>query len=228
MMMSWEEFAPFLPALAAGARMTVALTLATLLLGFAIALPVALCRKACSRPARAFATLFVFLFRGTPVLALMYMIYYGSPELAVVRQTPLWALFRDPVACAVLALSLNSAGYLTEVIAGALRSVPTGQIEAARALGLGRWRTFRFVEAPNALRIGLRSYGNEVVFVLKGTSAASLITVADVLAVARQIYDRTFDPLTPMLAAGALYLAFVAVLIGVVRLAERRVALVER
>lgn len=227
MMMSWSEFAPFVPVLLDGALVTLGLTLATLVVGFLIAAPVALCRNSSRASARAFATGFVFLFRGTPVLALMFMIYYGSPELSVVRDTPLWLFFRDPVSCAVLALSLNSAGYLTEVLAGALRAAPRGQIEAAKALGLSRPQMFRFVTLPNAIRAGLRNYGNEVVFVLKGTSAASLITVADVLSVARQIYDRTFDPLTPMLVAGAVYLAIVALMIGAIRLAERRLRLVE-
>jgi His/Glu/Gln/Arg/opine family amino acid ABC transporter permease subunit len=227
MMMSWDEFAPFIPALWAGAQTTLALTFGTLLAGFLIALPVALCRNSKRPLPRWSAISFVFLFRGVPVLALMFMIYYGTPELMLVRDTFLWIAFRDPIFCAVLALSLNSAGYLTEVIAGSLKAVPRGQVEAAKALGLGRLNVFRFVQAPNALRIGLRSYGNEVIFVLKGTSAASLITVTDVLAVARQVYDRTFDPITPMLAAGALYLSFVAIMISIIRLGERRLRLVE-
>jgi His/Glu/Gln/Arg/opine family amino acid ABC transporter permease subunit len=227
--MGWETFRAFLPLLADGALTTIWLTFGTLILGFLIALPVALCRNAAGVAPRWFAIGFVFFFRGAPLLALLYLLYYGIPEIRAIRDTPLlWAVFRDPVPCAILALSLNSAGFLSEIIAGALRNVPRGEIEAGKALGLSRFLIFRFVKLPNALRAGLRNYGNEVVFVVKGTSAASLVTVADVMSAANQMYFVTFDPVTPMLAAGALYLAFVVILTALVRFGERRVAVVER
>jgi putative lysine/arginine/ornithine/histidine/octopine transport system permease protein len=223
-MMDFETFRSYLPMLAEGARTTLWLTVATLLLGFALAFPVALCRNSARRVPRLFALTFVFAFRGAPLLVLLFMIYYGAPEISLIRDTLLWSFFRSPIACAVLALSLNSAGYLSEIIAGALRAVPSGQIEAGRALGLNRIQVFRFVKAPNALRLGIRNYGNEAVFVLKGTSAASLVTVGDVMAASNQMYYQTFDPITPMLAAGVVYLAFVVVFTQVVRFVERRLA----
>jgi His/Glu/Gln/Arg/opine family amino acid ABC transporter permease subunit len=228
MMMDFETFRGFWPQLFDGAVTTSWLTIATLVLGFLIAFPVALCRNSHLVGLRWFAIGFVFLFRGAPLLALLFMIYYGAPEVPLIRDTVLWEFFREPVPCAILALSLNSAGFLSEIIAGALRTVPKGEIEAGKALGLSRLQIFRFVTVPNALRAGLRNYGNEVVFVMKGTSAASLVTVADVMSVANQMYFNTFDPITPMLAAGALYLAFVVILITLVRLAEKRLAIVER
>lgn len=228
MMMDWETFRGFWPQLFEGAVTTSWLTLSTLILGFLIAFPVALCRNSHNAGYHWFAIVFVFFFRGAPLLALLFMIYYGAPEVPLIRETVLWSFFRDPVPCAILALSLNSAGFLSEIIAGALRNVPRGEIEAGKALGLTRFQIFRFIKVPNALRAGLRNYGNEVIFVLKGTSAASLVTVTDVMSVANQIYFNTFDPITPMLAAGALYLTFVVILIALVRLAERRVAIIER
>lgn len=228
MMMDWETFRSFWPQLFESAITTTWLTFSTLILGFLIAFPVALCWNSHLAGLRWFAIAFVFFFRGAPLLALLYMIYYGAPEIPLIRETALWSFFRDPVPCAILALSLNSAGFLSEIIAGALRNVPKGEIEAGKALGLSRLQNFRFVKVPNALRAGLRNYGNEVIFVLKGTSAASLVTVTDVMSVANQMYFNTFDPITPMLAAGALYLAFVVVLIALVKFAERRVAIIER
>jgi His/Glu/Gln/Arg/opine family amino acid ABC transporter permease subunit len=228
MMMDWETFRSFWPQLFEGAVTTTWLTLSTLILGFLIAFPVALCRNSHHAGLRWFAIVFVFFFRGAPLLALLFMIYYGAPEIPLIRDTVLWSFFREPVPCAILALSLNSAGFLSEIIAGALSNVPRGEIEAGKALGLSRFQIFRFVKAPNALRAGLRNYGNEVIFVLKGTSAASLVTVADVMSIANQMYFNTFDPITPMLAAGSLYLVFVVVLISCVRLAEKRLAIVER
>jgi putative lysine/arginine/ornithine/histidine/octopine transport system permease protein len=228
MIMDVETFRSFWPLLVEGAFNTLWLTVATLILGFIIAFPVALCRNSGHWLASGFAIGFVFVFRGAPLLALLFMIYYGAPDIALIRDTFLWSFFKEPIACAVLALSLNSAGYLSEIIAGALRAVPKGEIEAGKALGLHPLHIFRFIKVPNAVRASLRSYGNEVIFVLKGTSAASMVTVADVMSAANQMYFNTFDPITPMLAAAALYLSFVVVLIACLRIVERRVQLVER
>jgi len=221
-MIDFETFIGYLPMLATGALTTLWLTAATLVLGLLIAMPVALCRNSRSLTLRSFAAAFVFVFRGAPLLALMFMIYYGSAEVPLLRNTPLWALFRDPIACALTALSLNSAGYLTEVIAGALRAVPRGEIEAGLSLGLDRFQVFWFVRFPTALRLGLRNYAIEVIAVIKGTSAASLVTVGDTLAAAQQIYYQTFDPLTPLLAAAAIYLAIVGAASAAIEALDRR------
>jgi His/Glu/Gln/Arg/opine family amino acid ABC transporter permease subunit len=221
-------FMGYLPLLGEGALTTLWLTAVTLVAGLVIAVPVALCRNSERVALRSFALSFVFVFRGAPLLALLFMIYYGGAEVPLIRDTPLWILFRDPIACAVIALSLNSAGYLTEIIAGALRAVPRGQIEGALALGLSKVKVFWFVEAPSALRSGLRAYGTEVVGVIKGTSVASLVTVSDTLAAAQQIYYQTFDPLTPLLAAAAIYLAIVGAASAIINGLERRLRIVER
>ena len=223
--MSWDDLVEALPLFTEGALNTLWLTVATLVLGFVVALPVAFGRNARGALARWPATAFVFAFRGAPLLALLYLVYYGAPEVPLIRETWAWALFREPIPCAVTALSLNSAGYLAEVIAGALRSVPRGPVEAARALGLPRARVFRHVTAPLAVRLGLRAYGNEVVFVLKGTSVASLVTVTDVMAAANQTYFRTLDPYGPFLLAGTVYLAVVLVIGWAVRAGEARLRL---
>jgi His/Glu/Gln/Arg/opine family amino acid ABC transporter permease subunit len=224
MMMEFAKFQSYIPLLLTGAINTLWLTFGTLLLGFVIAFPVALCRNSSSPWARWFATAFVFVFRGTPLLALLFMIYYGGPELKLIRETFLWNVFREAVPCAILALSLNSAGFLVGVIAGALANVPQGQIEAGRSLGFSRWQVFRFVKVPNAVRTGIRSYGNEVIFVLKGTAVASMVTIADIMSAANQIYFNTFDPITPMLAAATLYLTIVLCLTLVMRRLERKFA----
>ncbi len=220
--MRWETFSVYWPLLAEGAWTTAWLTIATVVCGFVIAFPVALARNASHAVPRSLAAVFVFVFRGTPLLALLFMIYYGAPEIALIRHTWAWNLFRDPIPCAIVALSLNSAGYLTEVIAGALRAVPAGQVEAGLALGLSPRQVFRFVKVPNALRAGIRNYGNELVFILKGTSVASLVTVMEVMAAANQIYFNTFDLWTPMLAAACVYMAMIGVIMLLVRAVERR------
>src|SRR5690242_19204848 len=123
-MMDFETLRSYLPLLLGGALTTLWLTAGTLVAGFIIAAPVALCRDSTVLIARLFALAFVFVFRGAPLLVLLFLIYYGAPEIGFIRDTVLWSFFREPVTCAILALSLNSAGYLSEIIAGALRAIP--------------------------------------------------------------------------------------------------------
>jgi len=124
----------------------------------------------------------------------------------------------------VLALSLNSAGYLSEILAGAMRLVPRGEIEAATAIGFGRVALMRHILVPHTARLALRAYGNEIVFVVKGTSVASLVTVRELLGGAGEIYFNTFDPITPYLTAGVLYLVMVYATLRAIRFAERRLS----
>ena len=224
MIMDLETALAHLPELLRGTLVTVELTLATLVFGMLIAAPVALCRNAQNIAARAFGAAFVFLFRGAPLLALLYMIYYGLPELPALRQSFVWALLSRPFPCAVLALSLNSAGYLAEIIAGSMRLVPRGELEAATVAGFSRLAILRHVLVPHTARLALRSYGNEIVFVIKGTSVASLVTVQELLADANHVYFNTFDPITPYLAAAFLYLAMVFLVVRLIGFCERRLS----
>lgn len=222
MIMDLDTALATLPELLTGALVTLELTLATLLVGMVIAAPVALCRNAWNIGARAFGAAFVFLFRGAPLLALLYMVYYGLPEIPLLRESFAWTLLSRPFPCAVLALSLNSAGYLAEIIAGSLRLVPRGEIEAATVAGFSRLTVLRRVLIPHTARLAIRSYGNEIVFVIKGTSVASLVTVQELLADANHIYFNVFDPITPYVAAAFLYLVMVFLVLRLVRLAECR------
>lgn len=224
MLMDFETLLQYFPLLWTGAMRTAWLTGMTLLVGMALAIPVAGCRLSRFLPLRIFAYAFVLFFRGAPLLVLLFLVYFGLPELPIVRETFLWTFFRDPYFCAVVALSLNSAGYLSEVIAGALRAVPRGEVEAATVAGLSRFDIIRFIVAPNAARLGLRNYGNEVIFVIKGTSIASLVTITELMRSANNIYFRTFDPFTPLLVAGAIYLVAIYALNLLIRAAERRLS----
>jgi His/Glu/Gln/Arg/opine family amino acid ABC transporter permease subunit len=218
MIMDLETARAFLPLLLEGAMRTLWLTVSTLVCGMLIAIPVAFCRNARAWPLRAFAVTFVFVFRGAPLLVLLFLIYYGSPDIALIRGSFLWRFFNEPVFCAVLALSLNSAGYLSEILANAVRSVPRGEVEAATVAGLSRFAVLRHIIVPNAARTGLRAYGNEITFVIKGTSAASLVTIIDLMASASQVYYNTFDPITPLVAAGFIYFLLV---LAIGRLVDR-------
>ncbi|MCW6511808.1 ABC transporter permease subunit [Lichenifustis flavocetrariae] len=211
-----------LPLLWQGTRVTAALFFWTALLAPAIALPVALARDSRSTASRRFGHGFILFFRGAPLLVVLFLLYYGLPQVNALRHSALWPLLREPFPVAVLALALNSAGFQAEIMAGALRAVPLAEVEAATAAGFSRWQIFRLIKLPNAARIGLRSYGNELVFILKGTAVVSFITIRDLMNAATEIYSRTFDPITPLVSAGLIYLAMVAAVAAVVRTMERK------
>ena len=223
-MLRLETFLAGLPMLLDGTLVSLGLTLVTVICGAAVALPVALARNGRSTPARWLANGFIFLFRGAPLLVLLYLVYYGLPQFQWLRASPAWFLLREPYVCAVLALSLNSAGYVAPIISGALRAVPRGEVEAATAAGFGRLAVLRLVMLPHAARIALRSYGNEIIFVIKGTSVASLVTIGELMRQANAVYFNTYDPFTPFLTAGAIYLVLVFLVTRAIGLAERRLS----
>lgn len=220
MLVSPATLLDYLPMLWEGTRVTLALLAWTALLAPLIALPVALARNRAGGIGRGFGRGFILFFRGAPLLVILYLLYYGLPQIPALRQSALWPLLRDPFPIAVVALALNSAGFQAEIVAGALRNVPRGELEAATAAGFSRLQVFWLMEVPHAARIGLRSYGNELVFVLKGTAVVSFITIRDLMNAATTIYSRTFDPLMPLACAGLIYLAVVFAIMQAVRRLE--------
>ena len=224
MMMDWPTLVQYLPLLLRGAVTTIEITVLVAVLGFIIALPVAIAKNSGSSLARGLAQGFTFFFRGAPILAVLFLLYYGLPQIPGIKESVLWRVIERPMPIAVLALSLNSAGFLAEIFAIALRNVPSGEIEAARAFGFSRLSTFLRFTLPAAARLSLRSYGNELVFVLKGTAAVNFITITDLIGAANQVYFNTFDPFTPLLIAGAIYLVFALLIVTAIRLLERRLS----
>jgi octopine/nopaline transport system permease protein len=150
---------------------------------------------------------YVAAFRGTPLLVQIFLIYYGLGQFRPALQTlDLWGFFREPYWCAILALTLNTGAYGTEIIRGGLQSVPFGQIEAARACGMSRRLVYRRVMLPIALRQALPSYGNEIILMIKGTSLTSVVTLAEVTGIAQQIISQTYRAIEVFTCAGAIYL----------------------
>ncbi len=207
---------------AAGVWMTLQLTLLALLIGFCIALPAGLARARRQRFWSPLLQGYVYLFRGTPLLVQTYLIYYGLSQFAFVRESWAWLVLRDPWWCALIAFSLNSGAYATEIIRGAVETTPKGEAEAAMALGLSpRQRDF-LVLIPSALRRALPQYGNEVVFMLHGSAVASVITLQDILGVGRTLNARFYLAYEGILTAALLYMAITFVLVGLFRMLERR------
>lgn len=194
-----------IPALLKGATTTVALTLTVMVLSPVLAAPLTLARMSRRRVFSWPAAAFVVFFRGAPVLILLYLVYYGFGQIQWLREGPLWIVFGSAFSCAVIGLTLNHTAYLIEIARGSLRAVPAGLVEAGNSLGLTPRETMIWIRMPLAFRYGLKAYQNEVIMFTKGTAVVSVVTVTDLTAVANEIFEVTYDPLTPMVSAAVMY-----------------------
>ncbi len=211
----WEMFA-------AGVWMTLQLTFLSLAIGFMIALPAGMARARQVPVASPIINGYVYLFRGTPLLVQTYLIYYGLSQFEWIRDSWAWVFLREPWWCALIAFSLNSGAYATEIIRGAVQTVPRGEIEAARALGLTPFQVDRLVLIPSALRRALPQYGNEAVFMLQGSVVASVITIQDILGAGRTLNSRYYLAYEGILTAAVLYMAITFLLVAIFRRLEAR------
>lgn len=188
--------------------------------GIVLALLLALLR-ASSLPGAAIVRSYVFVFRGSPLLVQIFLIYYGLGQFDAVRQSILWPFLRQPWWCAILALALNTAAYGSEIIRGGLAAVPVGSIEAGRVAGMSCFTLYRRIILPLALRQALPAYGSEIVIMVKSTSLASIITLTELTGLARQIVSETFRAVEVFVCAGLIYLAINFLLTRGVSLLER-------
>jgi octopine/nopaline transport system permease protein/arginine/ornithine transport system permease protein len=205
--MNFEIIVNSIPALLEGAGLTIQLTVLSVLIGLACSVPIALVRVSRNPLLWAPAYGYIFFFRGTPLLAQLYLVYYGSGQFVdVLKSVGLWHLFREAYFCALLTLTLNTAAYTAEILRGAIMAVPRGEIEAARACGMSRALLYRRIILPKAFRLALPAYGNEVVFLFQATSLVSLVTLMDITGVARVVAARSFAIYELYIAAAAIYL----------------------
>ncbi len=208
--------------LLAGLQITVETVGISVVLGFLLAIP--LCRARMSRnPLLAWPALaYVAVFRGTPLLCQLYLVYYGAGEIRPALQSVgLWTVFREAFFCCIFAFALNTAAYQAEIFRGALLSVAKGQIEAAHALGLSRYRTMRSVILPQAFLVALRPLGNELVSMIKASALAAIVTLLDLMGQTRLVFARTFD-FSIYLYAALIYLAMTETIRRVWGWVERR------
>ena len=191
--------------------------------GFLLAVPLAMARASRRPWLRGPVWLFTYFFRGTPLFVQLLIIYSGLASLDAVRGSALWwPFFREGINCVLLAFILNTCAYTTEILAGAIRATPFGEIEAGLAVGMSRPALYRRVILPSALRRALPAYSNEVIFMLHATSIAFTATVPDLLKVAVDANAATFMTFQAYGMAGALYLAVTFLLVSLFRRAERR------
>jgi polar amino acid transport system permease protein len=195
-----------------GLATTLMLTFGSITLGAVLSLPVTFARMAKNKVLNAIAYVYVYVFRSTPMLLQIFLIYYGlgsfRPQIEAVG---LWWFFREAWYCALFAMTLNTAAYQAEILRGAIQSVPRGQTEGAKSLGLPTSVTFWKIILPQALIVALRPYGNEIIFMIKGSAVVAVVTVLDLMGQTRYAFSRTFDYQTYLWAA-IFYLAIVEAL----------------
>lgn len=212
---------------AQGLLTTLWLLLSSLAIGGVLALVFALSLVSKIAALRWVVGAYTYVIRGTPLLIQLYLIYYGLAQLEWIQERwndvwP-WTYFKEAFFCALLAFSLNTAGYTAEMLAGAMRETSPGEIEAAQAMGMSRWQVLRRIVLPSAMRRCLPGYSNEVVMMLHSTSLASTVpAMLDITAAASRIYSDYYLPFEAYLFAAGIYLCITFALIGLFRTAERR------
>ena len=196
-----------------GAGVTLELTAVGLLIGFVLGLALALAKTFGAPGVSKFATGYIELFRGTPLLVQLFLIYYGLPSLGLTLSQTL---------SAYLALGLNSAAYQAEYLRGAIQAIGDAQMMAGRSIGLSRWQTIRLVILPQALRLALPAWSNEPISLLKTTGVVFLIAVQDLMAKAKRAATTTYNPIGSYIAVAVIYLVMVFILDALLKWLERK------
>ncbi|MEO4040167.1 ABC transporter permease [Hoeflea sp. CAU 1731] len=221
---AWDpaKVARYGPKYLSGLGVTLTLVSVSIVLGALVSIPVVAGRMSYNPLFSGIAYAYVYFFRGTPLIAQLFLFYYGLGEFRhQLEAVGLWGFFREPWNCAILAFTLNTAAYQAEILRGAIQSVPRGQFEGGQALGLNRVQIYRKIVLPQAMIVALRPYGNEIILMIKGSAVVAIITVLDLTGETRRAYSRTFDFQTYIWAA-IFYLLIVEVLRNVWNWLERR------
>ena len=221
-MIDWPVIVQSLPDFAAGLRVCLVLLVISVVTGFVLSVPLAVARVSSrpwlSRP----VWFFTYVVRGTPLLVQLFIVYYGLAQFEGLRESVLWPLLREAWFCAWLAFALNTTAYTTEIFAGALRTTPSGEVEAARAYGLSGSKLYSRILLPSALRRALPQYSNEVVGMMHATAIVSTVTLVDVTRVARDVYANHLLPAEAFGTAAVIYFTLTFSMVGAFKLLEKR------
>jgi polar amino acid transport system permease protein len=197
-----ESYTRYGPKFLHGLIVTLQIVFLSVLIGSVLSLPAAAGRMSRNPLAAVPAFAFVYFFRGTPLIAQTFLVYYGAGSFREpLEAVSLWWFFRDPFFCVIFTFSLNTAAYQAEILRGAIGNVDKGQWEAGRAMGLSKFAIYRHIILPQAMIVALRPYGNEIVLMIKGSAIASIVTVFDLMGETRRAFSRTFDFQTYIWAA---------------------------
>ncbi|MDJ0815646.1 MAG: ABC transporter permease [Desulfobacterales bacterium] len=211
-----------LPLYFQGLLTTIILVICSLIVGLCLALPIALLATSKSKFIAFLPKAYIYFFRGTPLLVQMLMIYHGMGQFEAVRESFLWVILKEAHACALIAFALNTAGYTAEILRGTIEQTAYGEIEAAKSCGMSTATIYRRIILPSTFRRALPAYGNEIIFMLHGSSLAGIITIVDLFGAARIVNARHFVPFEAYITAGLFYLCLTFIIVWGVKRAEHR------
>lgn len=225
--MDWSWLPEYLPRFGEGLWLTIQLLVYAIVIGMTLAIPIGLAQVTGPRPLAWLAKAFCTVIRGTPLLIQLWLIYYGVgslfPSIPGIRESFLWPVLRDAFPYAVLAFSLSVAGYEGEILRGAFRGVPKGELEAARAVGMSRFQVLRRVWLPRALHNSFPTLTGEFILTLKATPLAATITIFEVYGVGSIVRQETYKIYEPLLFVAAIYLCLAGILVLGFRYLENRI-----
>jgi octopine/nopaline transport system permease protein len=211
-----------LPQLLSAALITLKLLSLSLFFGVFIGLFFAILRLNKNPFINKFAYGYSYVFRGTPLLVQIFIIYFGLGQIEYFRTTFLWVVFKEPYWCAIIAFALNTGAYTSEILRSAFQTIKPGIIEAGKSLGISNKIIFYKIQIPVAIRQSLPAYGNEIILMMKGTSLASTVTLLDLTGVAKYIISTTFKPIEVFIVAGSIYLFMTFIIHNLIKYLEKK------
>ena len=210
------------PKLLNAAVVTLKLLSVSLIVGLFIGLLFAILRLNKNIFINKFAYGYSYVFRGTPLLVQIFIIYFGLGQIESLRSSFLWVILKEPYWCAIIAFALNTGAYTSEILRSAFQTIKPGIIEAGKSLGISNKIIFYKVQIPIAIRQSLPAYGNEIILMLKGTSLASTVTLMDLTGVAKYIISTTFKPIEVFIVAGGIYLFMTFIIHNLIKFLEKK------
>ena len=210
------------PKLLSATLITLKLLSLSLVFGLFIGLCFALMRISKNLIINKISHIYSYIFRGTPLLVQIFIIYFGLGQIEFLRSTILWTILKEPYWCAIIAFSLNTGAYTSEILRSAFQTIKKGFIEAGKSLGISSKIIFFKIQMPIAIKQSLPAYGNEIILMLKGTSLASTVTMMDLTGVAKYIISTTFKPIEVFIVAGGIYLFMTFVVHNFIKFLEKK------
>jgi len=210
------------PRLLNATLLTIELTLLSLFFGIFVGIFFAILRTRKNKILYYLSYYYSYVFRGTPLLVQIFIIYFGLGQVEWIRESFLWIILKEPYTCAILAFTLNTGAYTSEIFRSAFETIDKGILEAAIGLGLNKYYIFFKIKLPLAIKQSLPAYGNEMILMLKGTSLASTVTLLDLTGVAKHIISTTFRPIEVFIVAGSIYLLMTFIVHNFIKLLEKK------
>ena len=224
--MDFELMANSFPKLLNASLITLKLLSASLIIGLLIGLLFAILRLNKNIFVNKFAYGYSYLFRGTPLLVQIFIIYYGLGNFIgnneYLKSSFIWVILKEPHWCAIIAFALNTGAYTSEILRSAFQTIKSGIIEAGKSLGISNKIIFYKIQIPIAIRQSLPAYGNEIILMMKGTSLASTVTIMDLTGVAKYIISTTFKPIEVFIVAGGIYLFMTFCIHNLIKFLEKK------